>query len=68
MPIDKPHTILGKIGKGNTGSWPLLYDLELDPGESYNLIESRPQVADELLQTMEAWETSLEENLRGWRE
>jgi uncharacterized sulfatase len=68
MPIDKPHTILGKIGKGNTGSWPLLYDLELDPGESYNLIESRPEVADELLQTMEAWETSLAENLRGWRE
>ena len=67
-PIDKPATLLGRFSKGKLGRWPLLHDLELDPGESYNLIDTHPDVGQKLLGKMVEWEESLKENPRGWIE
>jgi uncharacterized sulfatase len=46
---------------------PFLFDLEKDPAESYNLIESHPEIAHELAQMLVDWETEMENNLRGWK-
>jgi uncharacterized sulfatase len=67
-PIDKPATLLGRFSKGRLGRWPLLYDLELDPGESYNLIDTHREVGQKLLTKMKKWEEDLRENPRGWIE
>ncbi len=45
---------------------PFLFDLALDPNESYSLIESQPEVARTLSQMMDAWDAEMEENVRGW--
>jgi hypothetical protein len=45
---------------------PFLFDLELDPNESYSLIDSEPGVAAELAATLDAWEGQMAANLRGW--
>jgi uncharacterized sulfatase len=45
---------------------PLLYDLESDPGESYNLINTRPDIAAKLLAIMEEWEVQTKKNPRGF--
>jgi uncharacterized sulfatase len=65
-PIDKPDTLLGKYSKGKLGRWPLLHDLALDPNESYNLIDTHPEIGQKLNEKMKAWEESLRENPRGW--
>ncbi len=67
MPIDKPHTPLGKLAKGKGGSWPLLYDMELDPGEQYNLIDTYPERGKKMLKLMENWEKKMRQNPRGWK-
>jgi hypothetical protein len=56
-----------KLGKNQVGGrCPLLYDLETDPGESYNVINTRPEVAAKLRAAMEAWETQAPKNPRGF--
>ncbi|MGD2078853.1 MAG: sulfatase, partial [Chloroflexota bacterium] len=45
---------------------PFLFDLEIDPGESYNLIETYPEVAQRLAGVLDAWEAEMEANRRGW--
>jgi len=55
----------------NAAFWPLqqgpfLFDLESDPNESYSLIDSQPERAAELAAMLEAVETMMEANLRGW--
>jgi len=37
------------------GQWTLLYDLEVDPGEKFNLAERHPQKVKELLQKWDQW-------------
>jgi len=54
------------MGRGRLGRWPILYDLDIDPSESYNLIDNHPEVGQRLLFRMAAWEEDLEQNLRGW--
>lgn len=66
MPIDKPHTPMGKIGRGKLGSWPLLYDMELDPFERYNVIETYPEIGDRMLNIMVHREKQTALNPRGW--
>lgn len=46
--------------------WPLLYDLELDPGESYNVIDRHPEVAARMEALMTAEEKQKAENPGGW--
>ncbi len=59
MEVFKAKDPLGDI-------FPLLYDMNLDPNESYNVIQKYPDVADELSQLMEKWEASVEKNPRGF--
>ena len=79
VPQDKPHTFVGSVAGGyehqpagsdesvsSLGSWPLLYNMELDPGENYNLIKKYPQVGRKLQGMMEAWEVDFAKNPRGW--
>ncbi len=46
--------------------WPLLYDIQRDPGESYNVINTHPDVAEQLAKTMEAFRSEIKENPRGF--
>lgn len=66
IPVDKETTPMGKLGRGRLGRWPLLYDLDMDPSESYNLIDRFPEAGRRLQARMEQWEQGLQENLRGW--
>jgi hypothetical protein len=45
---------------------PFLFDLARDPNESYSMIESRPAIAEELSEMLEAWDAAMAENRRGW--
>lgn len=81
IPLDKPHTTFGAISAGYEykpegtdisvpalGSMPLLYNMELDAGESYNLIKRHPDVGRRLQKLMEKWESEFIANPRGWLE
>jgi len=55
----------------NSAFWPLyqgpfLFDLDIDPNESYSLVESKPERAAELAGMLEAFEEEMKANLRGW--
>jgi uncharacterized sulfatase len=55
----------------NAAYWPLrqgpfLFDLDMDPRESYSLIESEPELAGELAAMLEALDAEMAANLRGW--
>jgi uncharacterized sulfatase len=55
----------------NASFWPLkqgpfLFDLATDPNESYSLIESQPELATELSALLEAFDSDMAANLRGW--
>lgn len=80
VPLDKPHTTFGGIAGGYEyrpkgtdisvpalGSWPLLYNLEMDSGESYNLIKKYPDVGRQMLELMKRWENEFLKNPRGWK-
>lgn len=45
---------------------PFLFNLEVDPAESYNLIETYPEVAQSFAEILDAWEAEMDDNLRGW--
>ncbi len=79
IPLDKPHTFVGNVAAGyeykpegsdvaipSLGSMPLLYDMELDSGENYNLIKRYPDVGQRLQKLMEQWESEFIKNPRGW--
>lgn len=46
---------------------PFLFDLGKDPGESYNLIETYPDMARRLSNMLDEWEAVMDANRRGWR-
>lgn len=79
-PLDKRDTPGGRILAGRDyrvpgtdesvptlGTWPLLYDLERDPGEAYNVANSHPNRVLELQERLEDWRAAFRENPRGWR-
>ncbi len=79
-PLDKQDTLGGRLltsrdytppGSSESvptlGTWPLLYDLELDPAEAYNVAKTRPAVASALAERLEAWRSAFLANPRGWR-
>ena len=45
---------------------PFLFNLEIDPSESYNLIDTYPAAAQKFAQILDNWEAQMEDNLRGW--
>jgi uncharacterized sulfatase len=79
-PLDKRDTPAGRLASGRDyrppgatesvptlGTWPMLYRLDRDPGEAYNLAESHPAVVRELERKSEAWRGAFYANPRGWR-
>jgi arylsulfatase A len=55
----------------NAAYWPLkqgpfLFNLDIDPNESYSLVESRPELAAELAAMMDTFDAEMRSNLRGW--
>jgi arylsulfatase A-like enzyme len=55
----------------NAGYWPLeqgpfLFDLSIDPNESYSLVDTEPELAAELAAMLNAREAQMTANLRGW--
>jgi uncharacterized sulfatase len=53
-------------GYAGLSQGPFLFDLDLDPNESYSLLASEPEVARTLEQMLDAWEAATDENRRGW--
>ncbi|MBK7453224.1 MAG: sulfatase [Anaerolineales bacterium] len=46
---------------------PWLYNLELDPGESYNLRREHPDIVEAMEAIYQKWQKSMKENLGGWK-
>jgi len=62
-----PYVYPVPIEKIREWSWggPWLYNLDLDPGENYNLRDSHPEVVKNLTEIIEKRQTEMEENPRG---
>jgi arylsulfatase A len=45
---------------------PFLFNLATDPNESYNLIESEPEIAAQLIDLLDTMDAGMRHNLRGW--
>lgn len=80
VPIDKPDNLAGKIAAGHNytppgstesiptlGAWPTLYNMDRDPGESYNVAKKYPETASDLRKRLDAWREGFYKNPRGWR-
>jgi hypothetical protein len=66
IPLDAAP-IPDKLGRSQLGNrWPLLYNLPIDPGESYNVIDTHPEVAEKLEKVLQQWELEAEKNPGGW--
>jgi len=59
MPVNKK---LGHLSNHTAGPLPLLFNLDTDPGEAYNLAEKFPDVARELDDRMTEWEKDMEKD------
>jgi len=68
-PLDKMDSIVGKMVSSRNysppdsdvsiptlGTWPLLYQLDRDPGESYNVAKKYPAKATELAARLSSWQ------------
>lgn len=49
-----------------TKQGPFLFDLQSDPNESYNMIETQPRLAEQLATQLDTFEADMKANLRGW--
>ncbi|MGD8316296.1 MAG: sulfatase, partial [Myxococcales bacterium] len=58
---------LGGISEHTTGPLPLLFNLELDRDESYDLGNKHPDLAAQLAEQMKRWAAELEANPKGWK-
>jgi len=68
VPIDAAP-VPDRLGRKQLGNrWPLLYDLELDPRESYNVLSTYPEKGAELAAALEKWEQAAAANPRGFRQ
>jgi len=67
VPLDSAE-LADVMVKGQLGDarWPLLYDMELDPGESYNVINRYPEVAARMEALMAAEDKVRTANPTGW--
>lgn len=66
IPLDAAP-IPDKLGRSQLGNrWPLLYNLPIDPGESYNVIDTHPEVAEKLEKVLQQWEADTGKNPGGW--
>jgi len=69
---NKFYTHTGKDLEGKTqtipilGRLPLLYNMKLDPGENYNVINKYPDVGQRMYDLMKKWVQAFAQNPRGW--
>ncbi len=64
LPVNKRT---GGISEHTTGPLPLLFDLETDPGEAYDVTAKHPDVVRQLAGRMDRWEEELRRNRMGWK-
>jgi arylsulfatase A-like enzyme len=66
VPLDAEAlpSAMGKKQLGNRG--PLLYDLSIDPGENYNVINTYPDIAVKMENMLVEWEEQIKKNPRGF--
>jgi len=64
VPVNKKWGAVGK--EGRLGEWPLLYDLDVDPGECFNLANNKADIAHRMEGIMLKWEKSMAENPVGF--
>lgn len=62
MPVNKK---LGTLTNHTNGPLPLLFNLETDPGEAYNLMTQHPELGKKLADKMVQWERKMAENSFG---
>jgi len=80
-PLDKQDTLGGRLLSSRDytppdggepvptlGTWPLLYELQRDPAEAYNVAKTRPEIAAKLGERLDVWRSEFLANPRGWRE
>jgi len=80
VPFDDPNTLTGERAAAYTytdpktgqtiqlvSDFPMLYDLRIDPGESYNVAARHPDEDKRLRGLIEAWERDFFSNPRGWK-
>lgn len=61
------NRVTGFLARQTSGPGPALYDLSIDPDESYNLAGRHPDVVADLARTLAEFEASLEANRKGLR-
>ncbi len=62
-PVNKKR---GGMSVYTTGPLPMLFNLDLDPGEAYNVATKYPEVGNKMLQQLQNWESSIADNREGW--
>jgi arylsulfatase A-like enzyme len=80
FPLDEPDTAVSWITTSRDyraanapdpiptlGTWPLLYDLDRDPAEAYDVHDREPDVAARLAALLDAFRAELLANPRGWQ-
>ncbi len=64
LPVNKK---MGSLSEHLNGPLPLLFNLDTDPGEAYDLTTKYPEMAEKLARRMDEWEQQLHDNRMGWK-
>ncbi len=80
LPLDKRDNFAGRIAGARDytppgteiriptlGTWPRLFQVRRDQGESYDVVKKYPDKAEEMGALLEAWTREFYENPRGWK-
>jgi uncharacterized sulfatase len=80
LPLDKRDNVAGRMAGGRDytpagteipiptlGTWPRLFQVRRDRGESYDVVKKYPGKARELGARLEAWSKEFYGNPRGWK-
>lgn len=59
MPVNKEF---GNLSNYTTGPLPMLFDLEIDESESYNLVSKYPDIAKQLNGMLQSWEEKMDQD------
>lgn len=65
-PLPLNNSKLGKLSNYTIGPMPMMFNLEQDKGEAYDVFEKYPETGSRLLEQMKAWDNQMEKNQGGW--
>ena len=81
LPLDKRDNFAGRIAGARDytppdteiriptlGTWPKLFHVRRDRGESYDVVKKYPEKAEEMGERLDAWSKEFYRNPRGWNE